>query len=898
MSHGKISTEAAYVNAISGDIRERLQAFYSSFLDFVKKSEDQITTATSDTSSFTPETMADKYMEYFLKRRQRFCILEGNENSSLRPTTPKEDPYGNPSKYYAQRRGKKVNQNETMNRDNAAAENITTDQSILNIEQNNTSDSDGDFSARSPKRDRHGKQRSAIVASNENKVIHKSGSGNTRQRKKSKLNESAELGNKEPSSDHSELQPAEAASKSHALQSSTSKPAEPRQSTEIAQIKSRQSTPQPPQSTPQPPQSTPQPPQSTPQLPQSTPLLPQSTLQPPQSTPQPPQSTLQPPQSTLQPPQSTLQPPQSTPQLPQSPPQEAPTHTLPSPQATLSSEVSPQPAENAPLPLSNSTQTRSRQPAEDEIEIELRRPQKRRRTERTSSHNHYTGGDPFAETPPILDDMEPPQQDDSDTESNTSEHVTYGKEDAVFHFPNIWREKRIIQENTVVRASQLGEMLKRIGSKSGYVGSSIRSIPHLALKLTEDRTRKEHQSSHIPYEVEGKPIPDGFGITVIWKLWSQRMEFNQDNRTGNDTWMESKVIMPEHTHPFRTEMTETKYNSFKDYTRLWMAISVYVIYAELSDISGKWENWHEAETYDRPCFVNRDDPYSAYVTFLSLRDRDAVENTINLSRYARAGQSHFLWRQYDIVMVDLWRSSGPKRRNRTLACTLLGIVIECNSTHERPEDEWEKMESSIMICGISSKTLFGHDMDHGQFTAIVRKLGYIGSSVRGFSAIQNLKNCDGEVKEFLCAARCCQEGTGYSVEERIKPFHDRQSNTTLGLVLWRVKGYAIDYLHRFSSKDASLKQIQDVYGRLNHSQLCAVVRLLIRLPTAHKLSLIERTMVMIGPAGTGKTSTLGHAIGALFNTAPYLEPAIEAETLRRKLVTVATRETKDVARED
>lgn len=95
--------------------------FYTAFLDFVRKTEDRFARRMSDSSSYSPESVANNYMEYLLKRIQRIYTLRGDANSVLRPTSLKKDPCDDPNIFYEEQRAHQAEQRDNNN-DNAANE--------------------------------------------------------------------------------------------------------------------------------------------------------------------------------------------------------------------------------------------------------------------------------------------------------------------------------------------------------------------------------------------------------------------------------------------------------------------------------------------------------------------------------------------------------------------------------------------------------------------------------------------------------------------------------------------------------------------------------------------------------------------------------------------------------
>ena len=69
---------------------------------------------------------------------------------------------------------------------------------------------------------------------------------------------------------------------------------------------------------------------------------------------------------------------------------------------------------------------------------------------------------------------------------------------------------------------------------------------------------------------------------------------------------------------------------------------------------------------------------------------------------------------------------------------------------------------------------------------------------------------------------------------------------------------------------------------INDIQAASIAQIIITLPLLHKRSFKERCFALVGPAGTGKTNTLIHVIGAIMNTEPYRSDLIKAEKERRR----------------
>lgn len=97
--------------------------------------------------------------------------------------------------------------------------------------------------------------------------------------------------------------------------------------------------------------------------------------------------------------------------------------------------------------------------------------------------NHYIGGQPYAMFTPIEGNNPTKTQDESDAESNTSEHTEKLTEDEVRLFPNIWRKRRVQQETSIGCSSEIATMLENIGRKHRYAVTTIKVIPKLGIAM-------------------------------------------------------------------------------------------------------------------------------------------------------------------------------------------------------------------------------------------------------------------------------------------------------------------------------------------------------------------------------------------------------------------------------
>lgn len=110
-------------------------------------------------------------MEYFVKRRQRFCIVKGNSNSALRPTSLRNDPHADLVLYfgaqYVHKAEKRENFKGRVESEAQYKQGVTPTQNKNRAKENNKSDTSALFNIRTPERNRDRKTKPTISNTNE-----------------------------------------------------------------------------------------------------------------------------------------------------------------------------------------------------------------------------------------------------------------------------------------------------------------------------------------------------------------------------------------------------------------------------------------------------------------------------------------------------------------------------------------------------------------------------------------------------------------------------------------------------------------------------------------------------------------------------------------------------------